>query len=344
MRQESTLIPLEKIAPQVLRGIKRKRRELLGPTRVQSRLIEAAVSSADQENSQSILYHHSIFCQTYLQPRDPGNDVQTWERSNGDVRLRITAGIAMHPDTKQFVPVGLPFGPKARLVLMCLNQKAILMQSPVIEVENSLTSFVSKMLKLHSKGDNINSVKEQLARLSASTIHLGVVRDGHATTINSQIVTAFDIWFPKDDRQRVLWPSTIQLSHDYFQNLVNHAVPLDETHIAALSHSSLALDIYTWLAQRLHRIPANKPTLVTWASLHGQFGQGYSTEHIRKFRQVFRVALKQVLSIYKAARVLDETPKQARRYSIQGETFWREEPATGLTLYNSPPPVKKLLA
>jgi hypothetical protein len=125
---------------------------------------------------------------------------------------------------------------------------------------------------------------------------------------------------------------------------VNHAVPLDETHIAALSHSSLALDIYTWLAQRLHRIPANKPTLVTWASLHGQFGQGYSTEHIRKFRQVFRVALKQVLSIYKAARVLDETPKQARRYSIQGETFWREEPATGLTLYNSPPPVKKLLA
>jgi len=342
MRQESTLTSAADIAPSIIRTMKRKERALKGPTPVQSRLIEAAASTRDDETPQSILYHHSIFCQTYLPPRDPGNDVQSWERTNGDVRLRITAGVAMHPDSKQFVPVGLPFGAKARLVLMCLNQKAILMQSPVIEVENSLTSFVCKMLKLHSKGDNIKAVKDQLARLSASTIHLGVVRDGHATTVNSQIVTAFDIWFPKDDRQRVLWPSTIQLSHEYFQNLVTHAVPLDETHIAALSHSPMALDIYTWLAQRLHRVPDNKPALVSWASLHEQFGQGYDT--VKRFRESFRVALKQVLSVYSTARISDAAPKRAQRYSIQGQTFWREEPAPGLTLYNSPPPVRKLLS
>ena len=101
----------------------------------------------------------------------------------------------------------------------------------------------------------MRTVKEQLARLSAASIRLGVVRDGHALTVNSQIVTAFDIWFPKDERQRVLWPSTVRLSLDYWESLKAHAVPLDEDHIARLSHSALALDIYAWLANRLHRIP-----------------------------------------------------------------------------------------
>ena len=105
----------------------------------------------------------------------------------------------------------------------------------------------------------------------------------------------------------------------------------------------MALDIYAWLAQRLHRIPANRPTTISWTSLHEQFGQGYNPEQMFRFRQVFRIALKQVLSIYKTARVEDSTQKPARRVAVQGKTLWREEPAKGLTLFNSPPPVRKLL-
>jgi hypothetical protein len=33
-------------------------------------------------------------------------------------------------------------------------------------------------------------IKDQLARLSASSIRFGMVRDGQAFTVNSQIVTA----------------------------------------------------------------------------------------------------------------------------------------------------------
>jgi hypothetical protein len=40
------------------------------------------------------------------------------------------------------------------------------------------------------------------------------------------------------------------LSLDYWESLKAHAVPLDEGHIARLSHSALALDIYSWLANR----------------------------------------------------------------------------------------------
>jgi hypothetical protein len=327
------------ITPKLVRQIKRRS----GPTPIQQRLIDTAALSAEQPDLQTLLYQHSVFCQTSLPYRDPGDEARSWERTNGEVQLEVIAGKVMHPDLGRFVPVGLPFGPKCRMVLMHVNQRALVTESPVVEVEDTLSKFVRKVLKLDPKGRNMRVVKEQLSRLSAASIRLGIVRDGHALTVNSQIVTAFDVWFPKDDRQRVLWPSTVQLSLDYFQSLMNHAVPLDEAHIAALSHSALALDIYTWLAQRLHRIPAGKPVRVSWAALHGQFGQGYNPEHMSKFRQVFRVALKEVLTLYKVARIDDEDPKPPRLYSQGGQHVWREKPAKGLTLYNSPPPVRKLL-
>ncbi len=327
------------ITPKMIRNIKRNSE----PTPIQQRLIDAVAASVEQPDLRSVLYQHTVFCQTSLPYRDPGAEARIWERLNGDVHLKVLAGEAMHPEQGRLVPVGLPFGPKCRMVLMHINQRALLTGSPHIEVEDTLSKFVRHVLKLDDKGRNMRTVKDQLARLSASSIRLGIVRDGHALTVNSQIVTAFDVWFPKDDRQRVLWPSTISLSLDYFQSLMTHAVPLDETHIAALSHNALALDIYAWLAQRLHRIPAGKAARVSWAALHAQFGQGYNPERMSKFRQVFRVALKEVLTLYKAARIDDEDPKPPRLYSQAGRYVWREKPAKGLTLYNSPPPVQKLL-
>jgi hypothetical protein len=327
------------LLPPLVRSIKKP----ICPTPIQQQLIETATSGAEQADLQSILYQHTVFCQTSLPYRDPGEKTRIWERLNGEVHLKVLAGEAMHPEEGRLVEVGLPFGPKCRMVLMHINQRALISSSPHIEVEDTLSKFIRKVLKLDAAGRNIRIVKDQLARLSAASIRLGIMRDGHALTVNSQIVTAFDVWFPKDENQRVLWPSTVSLSLDYFQSLMQHAVPLDEAHIAALSHSSLALDIYTWLAQRLHRIPIGKPVQVSWPALHGQFGQGYNPERIDKFRQVFRVALKEVLTLYKAARIDDETPKVPRPYTQGGRVVWREKPVRGLTLHHSPPPVRKLL-
>ena len=131
----------------------------------------------------------------------------TWERLNGNVHLEVNAGKAMHPDLGRLVALGLPFGPKARMILMHINQQALKQQTPEIEIQESLSKFVRRTLNLEPKGRNMRIVKDQLGRLSAASITLGVVRDGHATTVNSHIVTAFDIWFPKDDRQRVLLPT-----------------------------------------------------------------------------------------------------------------------------------------
>jgi Plasmid encoded RepA protein len=324
------------ISPKLLRQTK-------GPTPVQQRLIDGAVIPIENpDEPQSLLFQHTVFCQTCLPFRNPGDEARTWERLNGNVHLKVLAGEAMHPQQKCLVTLGLPFGPKARLILMHINQEALKRQTPEIEIEDSLTKFVRRTLQLDPMGRNMRIVKEQLARLSAASIRLGIVKDGRAVTINSQIAGGFDIWFPKDERQRVLWPSIIRLSLDYWESLKAHAVPLCEDHIARLSHSALALDIYAWLANRLHRIPSRRPVTVSWAALHGQFGQGYN--RLDHFRAAFKIALKEVLTLYTTARIdLHEDRQPPHIYSQGGEPVLRKAPTKGLTLHHSPPPVSPRL-
>lgn len=296
-------------------------------SRTQQRLIRSAVE-IEAEDPDSILYMHTVFCQTGLPYRNPGLLVRAWEREQGSVALKVDAGEARNPDTGTWVKLGLPYGPKPRLILAHLNAEALRTGSPEIEVGDSLTAFVKRILsnRLTARSDpngrEIRLFKDQLGRLAASMIRLAAVRNGRAYQVDTKVVSAFDLWFPKDQRQRVLWPSTVRLSLDYFESLQRHAVPLDERAIAALSHSAMALDLYCWLAQRLHRIDPGRPAFVPWAALHAQFGWHY--ERIRDFRRVFCQTLDSVLTQYRAARVeLDQR---------------------GMTLRNSSPPVKGRIA
>jgi hypothetical protein len=216
---------------------------------------------------------HSVQCQIGIPYRNPGDDQREWDRKQGNSSLRIEAGSVIDPATGNFVHVGLPYGEKPRLVLIHLATEAVRTGSPVVDVEESMTAF-ARSLGLETNGQQLKSLKDQLARLAASTVRMGTVEEGRAVQVNTQFVSAFDLWFPKQADQRVLWPSTVRLSEEYFQSLGQHAVPLDHRAVAALASSSMALDIYAWLAQRLHRVPAGKPQFIAWSLIYEQFGQG----------------------------------------------------------------------
>jgi len=302
--------PLGDIISKIAAGIKPKKAKPV--SRVNTRLIESSVA-IQADDPETILFQHSVFCQTSLPYRDPGQEALVWERINGNIHLEVSAGKAMDPEKGRLVQLGLPWGAKPRLILAHLNAEALRTGSPVIEVEDSLTAFV-KRLRLDSHGRNVRTIKDQLARLSASRICLGIVAGGRALTINSQVVTAFDIWFPKDERQRVLWPNTIQLSHEYFESLQKHAVPLDDRAVSALSHSAMALDVYAWLAQRLHRVNPHKPQFVTWAAIKAQFGWHYG--RMDNFKAAFRKTLSEVLTQYRAARIEMDDEGLRLRHSL----------------------------
>jgi hypothetical protein len=290
-------------------------------SRVQQRLIRSSVA-IEADAPDSILYQHTVFCQTGLPYRDPGNAARLWHRTQGAAHLEVEAGRAFHTQKGDFVNVGLPFGPKPRLILAYLNAEALRTRSPVVEVEDSLTAFVQR-IGLCREGRSIKAVKDQLTRLATAEIRLAIAMPGTPTKqIQAHIVKGFELWLPKDQRQRVLWPSSIVLSTDYFESLQAHAVPLDERAIAALSHSAIALDAYCWLAQRLHRVDPHRPAFIPWAALKNQFGQGYG--RMCDFKHKFRQTLGLVTSQYRAARIeLDDR---------------------GMTIRNSPPPVKGRLS
>jgi hypothetical protein len=99
-------------------------------------------------------------------------------------------------------------------------------------------------------------------------------------------------------------------------------VPLDERAVVALAHSAMALDIYAWLAQRLHRVPHGKSQFVPWKALKEQFGWNYT--RMSHFRAMFLHALGRVHSQYRGARIgVDDR---------------------GMTLHHSPPPIKGRIA
>lgn len=284
-------------------------------TPVNRRIIEAAAEIM-AERAKQIDFLHTVQCQCVLPYRNPGDSVRTWDRKQGSATLRIEAGAALDPKTGKFKELGLPYGEKPRLVLIHLASEAIRTDSPVIDVEGSMTAF-ARALGMETNGQQLKDLKGQLSRLAASSIRMGMVQEGRAYQVNTQIVTAFDLWYPDDPTQKMLWPSTVRLSHEFFASLERHAVPLDHRAVRAIAHSSFALDLYTWLAQRLHRISVGKAQFITWASLYDQFGQGFT--RVRDFRRTFLKRLLQVKTVYPAAR-MDANEK-------------------GLTLFNSPTPV-----
>lgn len=274
---------------------------------VEERAIDSAFKMVTEPASiKDAIFQHSFLCQTYLPYRNPGDDVTIWNQKQGNVNLAIQATQVLNPLTGDYEFVGLPFGAKARLILAHINSEAVKNQSKLINVEQSMSAFIRRM-GLHVEGRTIRDVKDQIRRITSSIINMGYSKDGRGMQVNLQIVKAFDLWFPKDERQRVIWTSTIQLTEDYFESLLEHAIPLDERALMALSHNAMALDIYSWLAQRLHRIDPNKPQFVAWQSLKEQFGSNYG--EMRKFKQIFRSTLKQVHSQYPQAVIFEELNK-----------------------------------
>jgi hypothetical protein len=102
----------------------------------------------------------------------------------------------LNPDQDAFVDVGLPFGPKPRLALYHLNAEALRTQSRIIELEDSLTAFVSRTLGLDTGGKTIRAVKEQLSRLAAADFRLSAKRNGRAITIKGTVIEGLELWTP----------------------------------------------------------------------------------------------------------------------------------------------------
>ena len=285
---------------------------LSGLTRQQSNIVVLA-SSIAQEPPDWTLFQHSVLCHVQL-PRTKTLE-RRYEKSSGQSSLLIEAGMLW--DGLAWVQQPLPYGVKPRIAFMHIISEAIRTQSPRIDVGRSARAFM-KSLGLDLNGRSYAEFRRQIAALSACRMTIGFGN----TTIEAKPVEEFNTWDGVSSQNGTyvqLDPGMIQLSSKFFATLMDHAVPLDPRAIAGLQHSSLALDIYTWLAQRICRVDRRQGDEIPWSRLKDQFGQDYKNRH--SFKRDFLKNLLAVKAVYPAARL---------------------ETSSGcLTLFPSAPPIAK---
>ena len=261
---------------------------------IQNRIIGAAVE-IEQDDPLEIVYQHSLFCQVALPRSRPEGRV--FERAYRNSSISLEAGKLW--DGTRWIEQPLPAGPKPRLALCHLNSEAVKTRCPSVDVDRSARKFMERLGLNTDGGRDYNLFKREMKALAACRMTLGFGGKEHPVTVDAKPIRRFEAWLAYDGGQPALWPGVIELSREYFDSLLEHAVPLDPRAVSALAHSAMALDAYSFLARRLYTL--EKPVKVTWRQFHVQFGHEF--KDWRNFKQEFIDSLRAALTVYPSAKV-----------------------------------------
>ena len=233
--------------------------------------------------------------------RDPATGFTApakWTNTWADTTLELEPGYL--PGRKELH--GVPYGNLARMVLIYLQTQAITTRSPRIEIGPSMRAWMQRM-GVATSGKNYRTLKEQMLRFTASRMTFswpvgsGKVGFKRVNLIQSGVLSPENL--DGDGLQGRLWADEVELDGDFWKALQRHSVPVEEAAVAQLSGNALALDIYVWLAYRLHALSG--PVKVPWPALHQQFGQSYKSR--AQFKERFWRPLNLALACYEDANV-----------------------------------------
>jgi len=294
------------------RQVKKATSNGLAMTDAEHKLVDVGSKiSTTPPGGEDMAFTHAVLCQVGL-PRAKV-DGREFMRQSGAAWVNVQAGYLDEGNGPVLQPV--PYGVMPRLGLAWVSTFAVRNKEREIPIGDSAAQFL-RLMGMESDGRRYTTLRKQMHALAAARLQLGF----KGRTYNGQPVQQFDAWVSnKDTYQRALWPGVMVLSEDYYGSLIESAVPLDNRALHALKGSALALDVYAWLAHRLHRIDGRGVTL-HWKSLREQFAQEYQGKDPDKdFKKEFLPALKKVLAVYPQAKV---------------------KPVTGgVLLISSPPPI-----
>lgn len=253
----------------------------------------------------------------YKDQKNPdGTPKESFTRQNGDFKLRIVAGYEG----------GIPFGIYPRLLMSWVTTEAVRKQSPVIELGDSLRTFLRDVLDLRASGGKRGTatrVSEQMKRLFGSLItaqYSGSQEKKGFVLKNVLIADELQVnedepesalWTPQQGHEAGTWQSKVRLTNNFFQECITNPVPIDLRAYKVLRGSPLAMDVYTWLTYRMSYIQSTTRP-ITWEALMLQFGSGYGSgvtseqgvkQAVLDFKRNFLKALKLVQTVYPEARL-----------------------------------------
>jgi len=254
----------------------------------------ASAYMADEDNGIGFVY--SGWAQAAL-PHRRLRDDQTWQISSDRVTLLLEPGRRAN-DIGEPTWVGVPYGSRARLIMLYLQTEALRTNSREIELGKSLRDWLTR-LGIPIGGKSLKDAREQAERISRCRLSFHIKSGGRSGLVNQNIVDTAMFVDGTDAGQGSLFLETARLSESFYEQLKKNPVPLEEAAIRAINNNSMALDLYCWLAYRLHVLTGPRP--ITWKALMGQFGAAYKEQF--HFKPRFLENLHLALAVYRDANV-----------------------------------------
>ena len=223
-------------------------------------------------------------------PRTNPGDRKEYVRRNGPYTLVVSAGGLNK----------LPFGNLPRLLLAWVCTEAVRTQSRELVLGPSLSEFMRK-LDLHTSGGSSRGgrtrLRNQMRRLFRCTVSLIYEDERGDASVSSVIAHRTEFWWnERKPDESSLWKSQIELSEDFFKEIINHPMPLDMNILKALKRSSLGLDLYLWVTYRTFIL--TYPLRLSWRQVYRQFGSNPVKAHdkntVKNFRRKVLRELKKI--------------------------------------------------
>ena len=257
---------------------------LEAPDKTTRKLIEIAAGVLGDDGDGRV-FTHPLLCLTIL-PHRVRPEREIWKRVNGPYTLMV------QPTADHYGAYhGVPHGSKARLILLYLQTEAVKTNSRIVELGTSMRRWLRSM-GVTITGPNYQEVRRQAQKIERALVSF-TFRGDDATVSWQDTIIRGSFERPCSDEMR-----TVELSESFFRSITERPVPVCEAAIRVLGERCMALDLYLWLAYRLHSL--QRPTMVSWPSLHSQFGA--ATRLLKHFKPHFAREIEAALAAYPGAR------------------------------------------
>lgn len=265
---------------------------------------------AVRDGRMDISFLHKGFCIAGLPLRRP-KEVGEWSRQDGRFSFTVEPARFSLPNGTR-VQIGVPFGPKARLIAMWLATEA---RDPR-RASNDRWMEMGRITEwLQAVGlpvtggarGSIGPTKDQLVRLSFAVFTMIMKGDSADTLFKREAIIEAGA-FHDDDLElwangqysAMRWPKGLQLSSNAFERFTHHSIPIPTVRLREVAHNAMAIDLLVFLCYRLPLISPGETELLTWRDLMAQFG---SSEFASRFKQAFSDSIRRTLDAYPEANV-----------------------------------------
>lgn len=255
-------------------------------THPQTAQYELALSANDGDASYDVGvgFIHKSLCIAGLPYRKPAphtENVATFERRGKGWNLQMITPNLIIPDSDISIPIGVPYGSKARLLIIWLASQARQSSSRCIEI-GPIKQWL-RDIGVGVGGIAVNAAKEQLIKISNTSFNISVrdimfgaddVYFRRDNFVESNVLAVEDLMnLNRGALNEVRWPTGVILTENAWSRFRSpESLPIPMSRLREIADSAIAIDVFLYLSYQLPIIPEGTEMVMPWKQYHTHFG------------------------------------------------------------------------